>query len=161
MQLQLLHLCCVSVSVYNFNPNSPNARVCVSVSVAESVSSPNSPGASHTCELAKCRASDYSRQMPNLNLMSDPIILDAMSFVAKFRRDLSIYLSILWNCGENTPTTYINTWTTSVVKVGFFCQKSLRNSHTYPNPGAFFKICTQPKSRNFHIFLTLQWCNTW
>ena len=33
-----------------------------------------SPGASHTSELAKRRASDYSRQMPNLNLITDPFI---------------------------------------------------------------------------------------
>ena len=61
--------------VDNFNPNSPNSCVSVCVSVAESCNSPNSLGASHTRELAKCRASDYSRQMPNLNLMPDPIIL--------------------------------------------------------------------------------------
>ena len=47
--------------------------------MAESGSSPNSLGASHTSELAKCRASDYSRQMPNLNLMPDPIILGRTS----------------------------------------------------------------------------------
>ena len=67
-------VCCVSVSVYNFNPNSPDARVRVCVSVAESVSSPDSSGASHTSQLAKRRASDYSRQMPNLILLTDPFI---------------------------------------------------------------------------------------
>ena len=33
-----------------------------------------SPGASHTSELAKRRASDYSRQMPNLIFITDPFI---------------------------------------------------------------------------------------
>ena len=35
-----------------------------------------SPGASHTSELAKRRASDYSRQMPNLIFITDPFIYD-------------------------------------------------------------------------------------
>ena len=72
-QVVQTRVCCVSVPVYNFNPNSPNACVCVCV--AESVSSPNSPGSSATSELAKCRSSRLSRQMPNLILMPDPIIL--------------------------------------------------------------------------------------
>ena len=44
--------------------------------MAERVSSPNSPGASATSELAKRGASDYSRQMPNLNLITDPFIYE-------------------------------------------------------------------------------------
>ena len=41
-----------------------------------SVSSPNSPGSPATSELAKCRSPRLTRQMPNLILMPDPIILD-------------------------------------------------------------------------------------
>ena len=74
-QVVQTRVCCVSVPVYNFNPNSPNACVCVCVSVAESVSSPNSPGSPTTSELAKCQSPKLSRQMPNLILMPDPIIL--------------------------------------------------------------------------------------
>ena len=80
------------MSVYNFNPNLPNACVCVGVSVAESVSSPNSSGASHTSQLAKRRASDYSRQIPNLNLMPDPIILARDSF-SPFKRPIDFLTS--------------------------------------------------------------------
>ena len=68
--------------------------------MAESVSSPNSPGASHTSQLAKRRASDYSRQMPNLNLITDPFIYDLVPAVSsQGARDADV-----WKCMHQPPS---------------------------------------------------------
>ena len=72
-QLQLLHLLQCAVCRFQCTISTQTRQM-------QSGSSPNSPGASHTSELTKCQASDKSRQMPNLNLMPDPIILGSLAF---------------------------------------------------------------------------------
>ena len=67
--------------------------VSVSVSVWQRVSARQIPLEPHTLvsELAKCRASNYSRQMPNLNLMPDPIILGEGGLE---------FVNIIWNASH-------------------------------------------------------------
>ena len=49
------------------------------------------PGSSATSELAKRGASDYSRQMPNLNLITDPFIYAISAF--SLQKVLRIYVN--------------------------------------------------------------------